>query len=97
MSSISSVSSTAARGLAEATSRLEHNAQRVALVGLERAPSAEKITISPEARAAIDQQDDLVRATTDRMTASISFKANIKTMQTAQEMDETLLSLGGRP
>ena len=37
--------------------------------------------------------DPLITATTDRMMASVMMQANVKLLQTAQAMDDTLLQL----
>lgn len=86
MSSISSVYSSATRGLQAATSTLERSAINVANASV----AQDRVSISPEARAA---GPDLVQETVTQMNASTSFKANLKTMQTAQEMDFALFAM----
>ncbi|MFZ5444222.1 MAG: hypothetical protein ACOZQL_29770 [Myxococcota bacterium] len=37
--------------------------------------------------------DPLISATSDRITADVMMRANVKVLQTAQQMDDTLLQL----
>lgn len=47
----------------------------------------------PTDQISISSQDPLIQAQTDQITADLSYRASIKTIQTAQQMDETLLQL----
>ncbi|MFT3712992.1 MAG: hypothetical protein QM817_35515 [Archangium sp.] len=47
----------------------------------------------PTDSVSISGGDPLITATTDRMQASLMMQANVKLLQSAQQMDDTLLSL----
>ncbi len=47
----------------------------------------------PSDRITLSGGDGLVEATTQRMTGELAFRASLKTLQTAQQMTDTLLEL----
>jgi hypothetical protein len=78
---ISSAWSSGVQGIARATATLD-------------AAAAETSDATvPSDTVSIGGGDDLITATTDRMMASTMMQANVKLLQTAQQMDDTLLQL----
>ncbi len=86
MSSISSVYTSATQGLQTATASLERSAVNVANLSV----AQDRVSISPEARAG---GPDLIQETVTQMNASTAFKANLKTLRTAQELDLALFDM----
>ena len=70
------------------------------MTGIQRAEErfSQAAEETAEASVPIDQisisgADPMINAQVEQMTAQLSYKANIKTLQSAQQMDETLLQL----
>lgn len=79
---ISSASTSAVEGITRATATLDAAAAET----YEATVPTDSVSIDGGA-------DPLITATTDRMQASLMMQANVKLLQSAQQMDDTLLSL----
>jgi flagellar basal body rod protein FlgC len=89
--------SSAMSGLAAASRRFEVSATRLAQSSTEGfSPYEEaRVTLSDEARGqGADGAMTIVEETVAQMTSAFAFRANLRTLRTAQELDATLLALG---
>lgn len=82
----SSAFSIASSGLAAASAALE-GSSATSVQDSALAEGGVRVTISPQARSGIDD----VRDVSTRLGAVAAYRANLKTLQTADEMDPTKL------
>ncbi len=107
MNGIGSASSSALSGLTAASTQLAVSANNVANLNTNGfAPASTSlsddslggvhVTISDAARALASAPSgtDYVRESLVQTTAAFSFQANLKTLETSQSMDATLMALG---
>jgi hypothetical protein len=75
----------AQRGLRDATERFAEAAERIAAIGVARAPPADASLLTPQT------EPDLPFTMTDAVLAQRAYIANLLTVRTADEMAEDLL------
>lgn len=81
---LGTVMSTAVSGLERADAQLSRAAEETAAATV------------PTDRVSLSSSDDLVTAQTDRITAELGYRANLKTLQSAEQMNDVLLQLLSR-